>query len=87
MLVIIQYFVLRTEVSTLSNIICSCFGHRNVYQNIDAQLSAVLEDLIVNKGVDVFWTKRLIFAPIYLKIIARYLQAEKTMEKSKINYR
>jgi len=56
MLVFIQYFVLRTEVSTLSNIICSCFGHRNVYQNIDAQLSAVLEDLIVNKGVDVFWT-------------------------------
>ena len=40
----------------LPNKICSCFGHRDVYQNIDAKLTEVLEDLIINQGVDTFWT-------------------------------
>lgn len=39
----------------MSNV-CSAFGHREVYQNIELKLDAIIGELIVNKGVSTFFT-------------------------------
>lgn len=38
------------------NNVCSAFGHREIYQNIDCNLDAAIEELIVSKGVNTFIT-------------------------------
>ena len=35
---------------------CCGFGHRNLFCNIEAELQKILETLIVEKGVDIFYT-------------------------------